>query len=103
MCATDFVGVLLEVHVSVFVGVDQLELPLVEFKHRTDVHVTQREVLGELDWIAWLVRLLHSASLQELPASETCVQSTAVQSLTNSTHGIYRTGCYRKNRTKFYT
>jgi len=53
----------LQVHVGVLVGVDQFELEFVEFQHGADVHITQSEVLGELDWIARLVRLLHPTSL----------------------------------------
>ena len=71
------VRVLLEVHVRVVVGVDQFELKLVDLEHCADVHVAQSEVLGELDWVAWLVRLLHPASLQELAASETCITGSA--------------------------
>lgn len=63
----------LEVHVGVVVGVDEFKGELVQFQHGADVQVAQRVVLGELDRIARLVRLLHPASLQELPASETCI------------------------------
>ena len=61
---------LLKVHIGVLVGVDQLEVELVDFEHCANVHVTQREILGELDRVSWLVRLLHPASLQELAAFE---------------------------------
>jgi len=72
---TYLIRVLLKVHVGVLVGVNQFKLELVDIQHGTDVQVTQRVVLGELDRVAWLVRLLHSASLQKLAAFETYVDS----------------------------
>ena len=69
----------LEVHVGVLVGVDELELELVDVDDGADVQVTERVVLGELDRVARLVRLLHAAALQELAASETYVQGSIIK------------------------
>ena len=76
-----FIGVFLKVHVGVLVGVDQFKLKLVDVEHGADVQVAQREVLGELDRVARLVRLLHTLPLQELPASEPYTYATIATSL----------------------
>ena len=61
---------LFEVVVSVVVSVDNLELELVDVEYCSNVDVAQREVLGELDWVTRLIRLLNPTSLEELAASE---------------------------------